>query len=170
MTPDINQYLSSMKKALDEVVLPQLGHDAFAKEQAAIMSATLNLLLDVQSHESTYIDQEYQDICTLLGEYLDTADSTSIAQSVAALPSDALELTVTDQKKTQLPALKAVLTTLITNTELKQNPDFQSRLDRYTRRQIARETAWLRKSGFIANGDNQPSIAETLAEQSTNPL
>jgi hypothetical protein len=170
MTPDINQYLSSMKKSLDEAILPALDHDAFAKEQATIMSATLSLLLDVQNHESTYISQEYLDISTLLSEHRDTVDSTTIKESLAELPPNAFKVTTADEQKALLPMLKAVLTVFINAPELQKKPDFVSLLDRYTQRQIARETSWLRKSGFIANSNRQPSIAETLAEQHTNPL
>ncbi|MEZ5481716.1 MAG: hypothetical protein R3E73_05885 [Porticoccaceae bacterium] len=66
MKPDVNQHLQSMNKALVEVILPELESKPFAKEQASLISASLQLLVEVQEHEFHYIKQEYEDTRTPL--------------------------------------------------------------------------------------------------------
>ncbi len=64
MSPEIEQFLSGMKKTIEEVVLPNLT-DRFAQEQAGIVAATLGFLSTIQDkvyHYEVFENQQYKHI------------------------------------------------------------------------------------------------------------
>ncbi|MEZ5481717.1 MAG: hypothetical protein R3E73_05890 [Porticoccaceae bacterium] len=45
-----------------------------------------------------------------------------------------------------------------------------NKLQTYIRRQLERETSWLRKTGFIDNAEKIPAINDVLISQAASPL
>mgnify|MGYP000197423155 CR=1 FL=1 len=159
MEPMVQQHLMSLRKTLEEVVAPALGDNAFAAEQAGLIAASLALLAEVQPHEDDLLRQEYADLAAArvpLG--LPPAPPppdhrVALADAVHALKQDQHEalLRITDVHGGELPA------------------DLRATLAHWIDRQLLRESAWSRLTGFNPAGTQVPAIAEVLATQRETP-
>ena len=90
MGPEIAQFLSGMKKTMEQVVLPNLS-DRFAQEQAGIVAATLGFLEQIHDKVFHYELLENHRYKQLLGQTLTIlADETAgeIGATLAAEPND----------------------------------------------------------------------------------
>ncbi|MCB1667492.1 MAG: hypothetical protein KDI24_03970 [Pseudomonadales bacterium] len=173
MKPDVNQHLQSMNKALVEVILPELESKPFAKEQASLISASLQLLVEVQEHEFHYIKQEYEDTRTLLKDWAKSLSPDSGIQqweSITGLSYPDLERSDFLFIKEATPKLKSGLRALIDNAMPEKGSMLDNKLQTYIRRQLERETSWLRKTGFIDNAEKIPAINDVLISQAASPL
>ena len=87
MSPEIEQFLSGMKKTIEEVVMPNLT-DRFAQEQAGIVAASLGflgLIQDKAFHYELLENQEYKRVLTDVNELLNNTPSApkSIVETTA---------------------------------------------------------------------------------------
>lgn len=167
----INQHLLSMNKALTEVVIPALSGQAFAQEQAGLLSASLRFLLDVQEQQFAYCAQEYDDAISLLQSWPAAASQLAAQECVsarAALAASACPLSAQAQLQERLLQLKALVCDLMESAAPAPGSELAAKLDSYIARQLARETSWLRTTGFIAG--EQPPISDVLMQQAANPL
>jgi hypothetical protein len=87
MQPEISQFLSGMKRAIEQVVLPNLT-DRFAQDQAGMVAGTLGFLQGVQDKAFHYELLEHhlyrqllEDLVALLG---DTAAATPLRARLVA--------------------------------------------------------------------------------------
>ncbi len=78
MTPSISQQLQSMKRCLEETIIPELPKEAtFAREQASFMAATLNWLLQTHEHQYRYEVVENVECRALLSRLSDVDEAGS---------------------------------------------------------------------------------------------
>lgn len=173
MKPDVNQHLQSMAKAMTEIVLPELQDKPFALEQASLVVASLKLLVDVQEQQFAYVRQEHDDIRRLLSAWYEHhAEShdpgfwqdgeKAALNTAAALGFSEMRDAVT-QDKTRLREL-------MDRFPLPTGSPVTQLLHHYIERQLARESSWLRLTGFIPEAENVPAIAAVLETQRLSPL
>jgi hypothetical protein len=155
MQPLVQQHLLSLRKVLNEVVIPALGDNAFAAEQAGLISASLALLAEVQPYEDDYLRQEHAD--------LQAGRAALGLPAVPACPDhrDALADAVWRLKAEQHARLDA-----LAETNGGALPEaLRKMLAPLLDRQLAREAAWSRLTGFNPAGASLPPIAAVLARQ-----
>lgn len=172
MKPDVNQHLHSMAKAMTEIVLPELADKPFALEQASLVVASLKLLAEVQEHQFAYLRQEFDDLRGLLGAWFESHPQSAepaFWQALRTAPRDAGTLSF-DQLRDTVTREKASLRTLIQDTSLPPGHPVRTLLGRYIERQLARETSWLRLTGFIPEAGAVPEIAAVLEQQARTPF
>lgn len=155
MQPLVKQHLESLRKALTEVVMPALGDNPFAAEQAGLIAASLALLAEVQPYEDDYLRQEYADLRAVHGLLGLTPP--------AAAPEgrEALAAAVVALKAEQSPRLEQLTDAhggALTS-------DLRNALAPYLDRQMAREASWSRLTGFNPAGATLPPINDVLATQ-----
>lgn len=76
MVPSITQQLESMRHRFAETVLPALSADAeFAQEQAKLMLATFDWLLDTHPYQYRYVVVENSEYRNLLSDLVSLADA-----------------------------------------------------------------------------------------------
>ncbi|CDM25274.1 hypothetical protein BN940_14146 [Castellaniella defragrans 65Phen] len=172
MTPDVDQYLRSMCKAMSGIILPELEGKPFAREQAGLVLATLELLAEVQEHQFAYARQELADLRQLFDAWRrlrpDSGDATfwtALHESGCAAgeagPRELREL---------IAHWKSCLRTLMEGWPPSPGSELRILLDRCIERQLARETAWLRRTGFIPGAADVPHVSTVLAHQARAPL
>ena len=172
MKPDVNQHLQSMAKALSEIVLPELHDKPFALEQASLVVASLKLLVEVQEHQFAYIRQEFEDLRCLLGAWFENHPQSAAPafwQSLHAAPRDAGSLSF-GELRDMVTREKSSLSTLMQDTTLPPGHQVKTLLEQYIERQLARETSWLRLTGFIPEADTVAPIGSILEQQALTPL
>lgn len=155
MQPLVKQHLESLRKTLTEVVMPQLAGQPFVAEQAGLIAASLALLAEVQPYEDDYLRVEFADLCAthaLLG--LATPEE-------APTERDSLAAAVNLMKAEQTLALDA---RSADNGGVLPD-DLRTQLLPFIERQLAREAAWSRLTGFNPAGATLAPIREVLAEQ-----
>ncbi|HEX5806074.1 MAG TPA: hypothetical protein VFY31_07040 [Macromonas sp.] len=172
MKPDVNQHLQSMAKAMTEIVLPELQDKPFALEQASLVVASLKLLVEVQEHQFAYVRQEFDDLRSLLGAwFVNHPQSLEPAfwQALHAGQCDAGTMGFGELRDT-VSREKSSLRELMERCPLPAGSPVAPLLDLYIERQLARETAWLRLTGFIPEAASVPAIATVLEAQRQAPL
>lgn len=172
MKPDVSQHLQSMAKALNEIVLPELQDKPFALEQANLIVASLNLLAEVQEHQFAYVRQEFDDTRCLLAVWRQAhpeGADPAMQQIVTAPHGDADTRNLGELAET-VTGDKARLRTLMAKAPLPPGSPVEPLLHSYIERQLARETAWLRLTGFIQDASAIPAIANVLDSQKNTPL
>lgn len=165
MQPEISQFLSSMKKAIEQVVLANLT-DRFAQDQAGMIAGTLGFLQLVQDkafHYELLENHLYRrllaDVVALLGDdAIRTAlDAESAAPAAHLRPYRALRganetmretLAALIHRQSQLPASKSDSLDALLRPFFK---DLQ-----------LRERAWVRALGFDSLPDPVPDLDALL--------
>lgn len=175
MGPEMSQFLSGMKKTMEQVVMPNLT-DRFAQEQAGIVAATLGFLEQIHDKVFHYELLENQLYKNLLGEVVALLDGATPPQHEVAITLGAL--------RTQLAAgnddvylrpyhfvrganetMKEHLCTLIRNQPELSGPvreSFDALLRPFFRELEVRERAWVKPLGFDAKADELPDIDDLL--------
>jgi len=170
MMPTVAQQLSGIRNTMTKVVIPGLDPtDRFALEQAGLIVATLNWILDVQGSEYTYEATENAEYRALLPRLAATAVGRTHADRAHALRTAADEGGGTDGDLPTLDALRA------------QTRRFKSLVDEFygalgddpgadaakalvlevAREQARRDQSWFRMTGFPK--DVEGDIASVLA-------
>lgn len=175
MGPEIAQFLSGMKKTMEQVVLPNLS-DRFAQEQAGIVAATLGFLEQIHDKVFHYELLENHSYKQLLGQTLTIlADETAgeIGATLAALreqlqrdpPGSDVHLRPYDFVRGANETMKEQLCELIRLQPTLPAPlreAFDGLLRPFFRELELRERAWVKPLGFDANAAELPDIAELL--------
>jgi len=173
MTPDTNQYLRSIHKALQTVILPELTDKPFAREQASMVLSSLSLLIEIQQFEPCYLRQEYKDICALLKHWAFGychGGSCDSWEDISGIRCEDLEFDEIQDIKATMPRLKAGLRALMDSAMPQAESVLHKMLHAYICRQLEREKSLLRKTGFIPEGETLADIGKTLAHQGAFPL
>jgi hypothetical protein len=172
MMPTVAQQLAGIRNTMTKVVIPGLDpKDPFAQEQAGLIVATLNWILDVQGSEYLYEAVENTEYRRLLPRLAETATKEAVADRAFALREIAAEPgAVTDD----LPTLDA----LRSHTRLCKEflDDFYAALVSVddpgaaqarelilfaAQSQARRDQAWFRMTGFPKEAEGD--IATVLA-------
>jgi hypothetical protein len=176
MGPEMSQFLSGMKKTMEQVVLPNLT-DRFAQEQAGIVAATLGFLEQIHDKVFHYELLEHHLYRSLLGEVVALLDGATppgheVAVTLAALRE---QLAATAGGDVHLrpyhflrganETVKEHLCTLIRNQPDLPDPvrdAFDALLRPFFRELEVRERAWVKPLGFDAKADELPDIDALL--------
>lgn len=156
MQPPVKQHLESLRKTLVEVVLPELPAKSFVAEQAGLIAASLALLAEVQPYEDDYLRLELRDVQAMLG-VLGSA-SPGLADDA---DRDALALAVHAAKQ----ALSTALEVRASANGGRLPAEIRDAIAPLLDRQLAREAAWSRLTGFNPGGAQLAPIREVLAQQ-----
>src|SRR5574340_834289 len=167
MIPTVAQQVSAVRNTIAKTVLPALDpSEPFATEQAGLVLACLDWVLDVQASEHRYESVEHADNRALLAALvdLDPAEGGTEARGLltesAEPPPDLVRL------REQVRRMKALAARLYDELAAAGSPAAESAhraLAEVARRQSERELAWCRMTGF-PQGVTQ-SIAEVLEAQ-----
>jgi len=174
MMPTVAQQLAGIRNAMTKVVIPGLDPtDRFAQEQAGLIVATLNWILDVQGSEYTYEAVENAQCRSALQalagievspENADRAAALrAAAQSPGAAPAD---LPTLDALRAQNRQFKALLDEYYAALAAAGDPAVNEARDILltTARQLARrDQSWFRMTGFPKEVEGD--IATVLASQ-----
>jgi hypothetical protein len=177
MGPEMSQFLSGMKKTMEQVVLPNLT-DRFAQEQAGIVAATLGFLEQIHDKVFHYELLENHLYKQLLSEVITLLDGATppqheVTATLAALRAQ-LALDPAGGEVYLRPyhfvrganeTMKEHLCTLIRNQP--ELPDlaresFDALLRPFFRELEVRERAWVKPLGFDAKADELPDIEDLL--------
>lgn len=164
MIPTVTQQLRSMRTRLAETVVPALpDEDGFAREQALLMLATLDWLVDTHEHEYRYQvveNHEYRElVAALRPDGAESADAAALLARPAPSPADvAVPLADLAEQNRLLKELVARL--LASGTADPTTRDgARDLVARVARGQRDRELSWYRMTGFPGA---RPGIAEVL--------
>ena len=177
MSPEIEQFLSGMKKTIEEVVMPNLT-DRFAQEQAGIVAASLGflgLIQDKAFHYELLENQEYKRVLTDVNELLN--DSFSASESIVETTTKVTEHFTSDKvdDPTHLRPYKFIRGSNEVMKELlcefiQQQPEmsaelrtaFEALMKPFFKSIELRERSWVKALGFDPEADQQADIADLL--------
>lgn len=168
MLPAVPELLTALKTRMAETIVPALPEDAvFAQEQAGLMLATLDWLIDVQAYQYQYEVVENGDYLGLLGalrEVLGDAGTAGAADDEEPLPSAAI--VDLDGLRERNRRLKARAGELYAQVGPDQADRARLRLADVARRQERRERAFYRMTGFPVDAED---LGTVLRDQSASP-
>ena len=177
MTPEIEQFLSGMKKTMEEVVLPNLT-DRFAQEQAGIVAATLGFLGTVHDKVFHYELFENQAYKSILQEAVTALEKTgtlnnSIQSVIAKInrhfendrPGDPSALRPYTFLRASNESMREFLCELI-QLQPAMSADTRTRFEAlmkpFFRALETRERSWVKGLGFDPEADQQADIMAIL--------
>ncbi len=177
MGPEISQFLSGMKKTIEQVVMPNLT-DRFAQEQAGIVAATLGFLGSVQdkvfhyelleNYEYKHILQQFVDLFTQSEDTPETIKNIleNIRQHFAVdKPGDAIYLRPYTYIRASNEVMKELLCELIQQQPAMSGTlrgTFEGVLKPFLKSIETRERSWVKGLGFDPEAKHQPDIANLL--------
>lgn len=177
MSPEIEQFLSGMKKTIEEVVMPNLI-DRFAQEQAGIVAATLGFLSTIQDKVFHYELLENQEYKNILRDVIATVESdNSLNKSLKDVVEKVNQHFQHDRADDQT-AMRPYPFIRGSNEHMKEflcefiqlQPDmsgsvrdtFESQLKPFFSTLENRERSWVKGLGFDPEADQQPDINDLL--------
>jgi hypothetical protein len=174
MIPTVTQQLTGIRAAMAKVILPAVDpDDSFAQEQAGLVLATLDWLLDVHESEYVYVATElaeHHDLVTSLARLSLSSHDAELATEIdAALEKPAacgglLPLALVEERGRLLKGLAdRAFRAIAAHGSADDALRARELVSRVARNQRDRELAWFRMTGFTtADGD----IASVLASSS----
>lgn len=94
MVPNVEQQLNAIRRTIEKTIQPALPADeGFAQEQAGLVLASLDWVMDVVAHEQRYEQIEHADTRALLEDLLGLAgttddDARALLEQSAEPPAD----------------------------------------------------------------------------------
>lgn len=169
MVPTVAQQLRAIRNTLEKTVIPSLDADAgFAREQAGLILASLDWVLDVQTSEHRYELVDHADARGLLEALValdGVADGELAPEAQAALDDSAVVPDDLTALRTQTLLLKQLgERAYAAAAQTDQAARARELVGDTARRQSKRELAWGRMTGFPRNVEG--NVADVLAEQS----
>ncbi|HEY4004093.1 MAG TPA: hypothetical protein VGM60_02750 [Pseudonocardia sp.] len=177
MMPTVTQQLKAMSASMERTVIPALpAESTFVREQAGVILATLNWLLDVHESEYRYEVTEAQDYRGLLGALLEvegaeqSPQSAPIREVLAESPAEsgptAGDLGKVREQGRRMKELAAAFPASADEGGLEAHQTARRLVLAVAERQATREQAWYRSTGFIL--DNPGDIATVLVEEGSH--
>jgi len=177
MTPEVEQFLSGMKKTMEEVVLPNLT-DRFAQEQAGIVAATLSFLGTVHDKVFHYELFENQAYKSILQEAVTALEKTgtlnnSIQSVIAKInrhfendrpgdPSALRPYTFLRASNENMREFLCELIQLQPAMSADTRTRFEALMKPFFRALETRERSWVKGLGFDPEADQQADIMAIL--------
>ncbi len=177
MGPEISQFLSGMKKTMEQVVMPNLT-DRFAQEQAGIVAATLGFLEVIHDKALHYEVLENQLYKRLLTDALSLLEGDSNNNSEIYATADSLREHFKKDELSDNCALRPYPFVRGSNEVMKEHLcefiRLQTEMESTTREQFEalirpffkdieiRERSWVKALGFDPEADQLPDISEVL--------
>ena len=177
MVPDFALRIHAMIRSLREVILPALPTDEMlAIDQANILVGYLGIMAEQHDRVFEYLRVELAEYAELLSAMVEDADGAqsiedAIAKARAALGMAAPILQMSIPRQGELGALvrslKESVDQLLLAARQDGTPAYRQaaaqRVMLQAERQILRERAWFRASGFELEAGRLPSIDEVLS-------
>lgn len=176
MNPELDQFLSSMKKTMEEVVIPNLT-DSFAIEQAGIVAATLGYLETIHDkvfHYELFENSEYKNILLkILDIFAGDTDNDQLCAALARIkdhfahdkPEDQTPLRSYKFIRGSNENMKEMLCELIQlqpGMDATARNEFEMLLKPFYQAIEKRERAWVKALGFDPEADQLPDVADIL--------
>ncbi|MBD0860360.1 hypothetical protein IA539_03940 [Gordonia sp. zg691] len=172
MIPTVAQQLFAVRNTIEKAVMPAIDTtDGFALEQAGLVLASLDWIMDVQASEYDYERREFAEHRETLSALADldrstlSADDSELLAATDEPPSDLAQL------RNQVRKLKAAVALAYQRSSEAGGAlatDARRVVAAAAARQTRRELAWCRMTGF-PQGDQQP-IAEVLRSQDSRSV
>jgi hypothetical protein len=168
--PTVAQQLAGIRNTMTKVVIPGMDPtDRFAQEQAGLIVATLNWILDVQGSEYSYEAAENSQYRAMAAGLADSAAGPEHRARAAELRAVAAEdawaaLPTLDALRAQTRRLKALADEFYTALANSADPGTGAARDLLlaaARSQARRDQSWFRMTGFPK--DVEGDIASVLA-------
>ncbi|RLA43675.1 MAG: hypothetical protein DRR06_11520 [Gammaproteobacteria bacterium] len=179
MSPEIEQFLSGMKKTIEEVVMPNLT-DRFAQEQAGIVAATLGFLSTIQDkvfHYELFENQEYKRI---LQDVLTTLDADAEKNDAICVVVENVNKHFLHDNPAEQTAFRPYPFIRGSNENMKEflcefiqlqpdmptqvRKDFEALLKPFFKSIETRERSWVKGLGFDPEAEQQADIGDLLYE------
>ena len=176
MVPDFALRIHAMIRSLREVVLPALPkNEMLAIDQANILIGYLGIMAEQHDRVFEYLLVELSEYAELLGALVEDARGAPSIEGAAAKARAALDmaapiLQVSIPRQGELSALvrslKESVDELLVVAHQDGTPAYRQastkRVMQQAERQILRERAWFRASGFELEPSQLPSIKDVL--------
>lgn len=177
MGPEISQFLSGMKKTIEQVVMPELS-DRFAQEQAGIVAATLGYLETIHDKVFHYELLENQLYKQLLASVMALIENdASRSQKLEAIV-DSLKQHFKHDPADENTALRTYPFIRASNEVMKEHlcdiiqqqaemskelrGQFEALIKPFFKDIELRERTWVKGLGFDTEADQLPDIDELL--------
>jgi hypothetical protein len=163
MIPTVSEQLQAMRRQLTGVIIPALDPEAeFARQQALLISATLEWLCEVHSYEYRYEVVEnlrYRELLEALTDGASDDEAAALLTRPGPHPSEAATALseLVDQTKGLKERVAAIYQNGIPDDRRARAKEIISAA---AREQVERELSWYRLTGFP--GD-VPPISEALS-------
>ncbi len=177
MGPEISQFLSGMKKTIEQVVMPNLT-DRFAQEQAGIVAASLGFLEVIHDKALHYEVLENQLYKQLLGDIFTLFETSELDDKDILANIESLQKHFQTDRVEDDCALRPYPFIRASNEVMKEGlcdfiqkqPDmpkevrsqFEALIKPFFRDIEIRERSWVKALGFDPEADSLPDIGELL--------
>ena len=177
MGPEISQFLSGMKKTVEQVVIPNLT-DRFAQEQAGIVVATLGFLEVIHDKALHYEVLENQLYKQLLSQIFSLFEQHKLDNKAILASADALRAHFKTDNLADDCALRPYPFIRASNEVMKEGlcdiiqqqtamptklrSEFEALLKPFFKDIEVRERSWVKALGFDTEADQLPDINELL--------
>lgn len=177
MGPEISQFLSGMKKTIEQVVMPELS-DRFAQEQAGIVAATLGYLETIHDKVFHYELLENQLYKQLLASVITLIENDSSSSQKLNTTAESLKRHFKHDPSDENTALRAYPFIRASNEVMKESlcdiiqeqpempkalrDQFETLIKPFFKDIELRERAWVKGLGFDSEADQLPDIDELL--------
>lgn len=177
MGPEISQFLSGMKKTIEQVVMPELN-DRFAQEQAGIVAATLGFLETIHDKVFHYELLENQLYKQLLVNVVAVIENDSSRSEKLEASAESLKQHFKHDPIDENTALRTYPFIRASNEVMKehlcdiiqQQPEmskalrdqFETLIKPFFKDIELRERTWVKGLGFDSEADQLPDIDELL--------
>ena len=176
MVPDFALRIHAMIRSLRDVVLPALPkHEMLAIDQANILVGYLGIMAEQHDRVFEYLLVELSEYAELLGALVEDAhgapsieDPVAKARATLGMAAPILQLSIPRQGELSalIRTLKESVDELLHAARQDGTPAYRQastkRVMRQAERQILRERAWFRASGFELEASQSPSIDDVL--------
>ena len=178
MVPDFALRIHAMIRSLREVVLPALPNDEMlAIDQANILVGYLGIMADQHDRVFDYLLVELSEYAELLSAMVEDShgaqsieDAAAKARAALGKAAPVLQLSIPRQGElgALVRSLKESVDELLHAARLDGTPAYRQastrRVMQQAERQILRERAWFRASGFEMAASQPPSIDAVLLQ------
>ncbi|MCK9502932.1 MAG: hypothetical protein M0Q95_01950 [Porticoccaceae bacterium] len=167
MTPGFDVRLSSMKRALSEVIIPAIDSDSsLAQEQAALLLGHLELISQQWRNVSRYNQICLDEIMALVKQIKPVGKE---ATQSASLQLNEAMTAATGDSEAAYKQIAHALEQLVYAVDIDGDGDFRDSLHRqillYSQQQALRDRVWFAACGFDVNAKALPSIDEIISGQ-----
>lgn len=167
MIPDVAQQLSAIRQTVAKAIIPAIdAEDSFALEQAGLILASLDWLLDIQEEQEHYFRVEVEDQQALLAALVAIDPESGAAAAPRSLSAEKETVTSLRDWSKDLKQRTTAAFDRLTATPGPEADGARRLFDEYGRRQLDREMSWCRKTGFP--GGSPVAIGSVLNDQQAN--